>query len=113
MDEIEGADRARAHAVGELGRLDPAYQRVERVRAQAKSIQDAAAKSETVLEKVRESVASSCVLSFFWRVRSAELTAALCACMCVCVRVCVGSALHNFLHKGQRRGWEQRCCCLG
>lgn len=52
MDDIEDSDRAREHAVGELGRMDPSYEKVERVRAQAKSIQDAAAKSEDVLEKV-------------------------------------------------------------
>ena len=34
MNDVESSDDSNAHAVGELGRLDPAYQMSERVRAQ-------------------------------------------------------------------------------
>lgn len=53
MGEIEDQDKANAHAVGELGRLDPSYERAERVRAQARSVARGAEKMEVVFEKVR------------------------------------------------------------
>ena len=52
MDDIEDSDKANAHAVGELGRLDPSYERAERVRAQARSVALGASKMENVFEKV-------------------------------------------------------------
>ena len=56
MGEIEpheDSDHDNAHAVGVLGRLDPAYKKSERVRAQAKSLAASASKMEDVFEKVR------------------------------------------------------------
>ena len=53
MGDIEDADHDNAHAVGELGRLDPAYSRSERVRARAKALARGAAQMEEVFEKVR------------------------------------------------------------
>ena len=52
MGDIETADRANAHAVGELGRLDPAYVRSEHVRAQARALARASSTMEDVFEKV-------------------------------------------------------------
>lgn len=52
MDDIEDSDKANAHAVGELGRMDPSYGRAERVRAQARSVAQGASKMEKVFEKV-------------------------------------------------------------
>ena len=53
MGDIEDADHENAHAVGELGRLDPAYGRSERVRAQARALAKGASAMEEVFEKVR------------------------------------------------------------
>ena len=52
MNDIESSDDSNAHAVGELGRLDPAYQMSERVRAQTNAVASGASKLEAVFEKV-------------------------------------------------------------
>ena len=52
IGEIEDGDSETSHAVGELGRLDPAYRRAERIRMQARSVAESAFDLEDVLEKV-------------------------------------------------------------
>ena len=83
MGEIEDQDKANAHAVGELGRLDPSYERAERVRVQARSVARGAEKMEAVFEKVRKSAAIRRP-QHARRACACLLTALMCACVCVC-----------------------------
>ena len=98
MGDIEDADHDNAHAVGELGRLDPAYSRSERVRARAKALAKGAAQMEEVFEKVR----------------LPRVCDQPCACVFWCALADVGpflcSAWPRSWPKGARRASRTRCC---
>ena len=92
MGEIEDQDKANAHAVGELGRLDPSYERAERVRVQARSVARGAERIEAVFQMVRNRPqhpppGPACTP----RVR----LFADCAHVCVCVSLCMEADIAN------------------
>ena len=107
MGEIEDQDKANAHAVGELGRLDPSYERAERVRVQARSVARGAEKMEAVFEKVRKSAAIR-------RPQHArrECASAMTALMCAFVRWCMDADVANVWEFGVCVSMSARACVV-